>query len=199
MEQQRPRCRWAASPIMVAYHDTEWGRPCRDDRRLFEMLTLEGAQAGLSWETVLRKREGYRAAFAGFEITAVAAFGEADVARCLADPGIIRHRGKIESTIGNARAVLAIQAAQGSFAGWLWRFAGDRPVVTRRIPGEAAPSFTPLAAEVSKALKKAGFRFVGPTIVQSFLQAAGVLDDHEATCFCATAPAASPAPPPAAG
>lgn len=183
MSGARSRCRWASAPHMAAYHDDEWGIPCHDDRRLFEMLVLEGAQAGLSWDTVLRKREGYRAAFAGFDPAVVATFGEADVARMLADPGIVRHRGKIEAAIGTTRAVLAIQAAHGSFAAWLWRFVDGKPVVTRRMPGTPAPGFTPLAEQVSKALKKQGCRFVGPTIVQSFLQAAGVLDDHEAGCW----------------
>jgi DNA-3-methyladenine glycosylase I len=155
------------------------------------MLVLEGAQAGLSWETVLAKREGYRALFAGFDPAAVAAFGEAEVVRLLADPRIIRHRGKIESAIGNARALLALAAREGSFAAWLWRFTEGRPVVTRRAPGEAAPPFTPLAVQVSKALKREGFRFVGPTTVQSFLQAAGLLDDHEAGCWRAALSAAA--------
>ncbi len=179
----RPRCRWATTQLLAEYHDAEWGVPCHDDRRLFEMLVLEGAQAGLSWETVLAKREGYRALFAGFDPQAVAGFGEADVLRLLGDARIIRHRGKIESAIGNARALLAIAAREGGFAAWLWRFTDGRPVVTRRAPGEAAPAFTPLSARVGAELKRAGFRFVGPTIVQSFLQAAGLLDDHEERCW----------------
>ncbi len=183
MHENRPRCRWAATPLLAEYHDAEWGVPCHDDRRLFELLVLEGAQAGRSWEIVLRKRAGYRAAFAGFDPAAVARFGEADVARLLADPGIIRHRGKIEAAIGNAKAVLEIAAAHGSFAAWLWRFTGGKQVVTRPASLAEAPTTTPLSVTVSKALRAAGCRFVGPTIIQSFLQAAGVLDDHEAGCW----------------
>jgi len=177
------RCRWAATPLLAPYHDEEWGVPCHDDAKLFEMLTLEGAQAGLSWETVLAKREGYRAAFAGFDPQVVARFDAEDVTRLLADARIIRHRGKIESTISNAAALLRLRDAQGSFAAWLWRFTEGRPVVSRRNGTERAPGFIPLSARVSAELRKAGFRFVGPTTTHAFLQACGVLDDHEAGCW----------------
>lgn len=177
------RCRWATTPLLAAYHDAEWGRPCHDDRALFELLVLEGAQAGLSWQTILAKRDNYRAAFAGFDPAAVAAFADADVARLLADAGIVRHRGKLEAAIGNAQAVRRIQARDGSFDTWLWRFVDGRPLVTRRPPDAPAPTVTPLAETVSAALRREGCRFVGPTIIQSFLQATGVRDDHERDCW----------------
>jgi DNA-3-methyladenine glycosylase I len=159
------RCAWAdTDPLLAAYHDEEWGVAEHDDHRLFELLSLEGAQAGLSWLTILRKRDGYRRAFAGFDPAAVACFGPGDVERLLADPGIVRHRGKIESTIDNARAVLAVQEEHGSFAG----FVGGAPRDPRAL---------------SRALKQAGFRFVGPTTCESFMEAAGLLDHHEPDCF----------------
>jgi DNA-3-methyladenine glycosylase I len=165
---------------MAAYHDDEWGVPCRDDRALFEMLSLEGAQAGLSWEIVLKKREGYRRAFRNFVPAAVARMGAKHVEKLLADPGIVRHRGKIESVIGNARLVLAIQHEAGSFAAWLWRFVDQQPLVVRHGAGDAAK----LAADaLGKALRKRGFRFVGPTTMYAFMQAAGLIDDHARDCF----------------
>lgn len=181
------RCPWARREPEISYHDTEWGVPQRDDRMLFELLTLEGAQAGLSWETILKKRAGYRAAFAQFDPVAVARFDEARIAALAADPSIVRHRGKIASTVANATAFLRVQHECGSFADYLWRFVGGVPVVTRRPAAEELPAKTPLSDRVSADLRKRGFTFVGSTIVYAFLQAAGVVDDHRATCFRATA------------
>jgi DNA-3-methyladenine glycosylase I len=177
------RCSWAQAQPEIDYHDTEWGVPVHDDRRLFEMLTLEGAQAGLSWRTILQKRAGYRAAFGGFEPAAVAAFAAARVDALVADPRIVRHRGKIEATVGNAHAFLAVQQQHGSFAAWLWGFVDGRPVVTRWRPGEGPPARTALSDRVSAELRQRGFRFVGSTIVYAYLQAVGVVDDHQAGCF----------------
>ncbi|WP_376097932.1 DNA-3-methyladenine glycosylase I [Roseomonas sp. CCTCC AB2023176] len=179
----RARCAWCTNDRLAAYHDAEWGVPVRDDRTLFELLTLEGAQAGLSWDTVLRKRDGYRRAFAGFDPAAVAAFDAARIEALVADPGIIRHRGKIEATVTNARAFLAIQEEHGSFAHWLWATVDGRPVVTRRRRGEPVPATTPLSDRISKDLSRCGFRFVGSTITYAFLQASGVVDDHTAECW----------------
>ncbi len=164
------------------YHDTEWGVPLHDDRALFELLTLEGAQAGLAWITVLRKRENYRRAFAGFDPAAVARFTEADQAALLADPGIVRNRLKIASTIDNARAFLAIQAESGSFDAWLWQFVDGRPIDNRLRRMSDAPARTPLSDALSKALGKRGFRFVGSTICYAFMQAAGLVNDHTTDC-----------------
>lgn len=177
------RCPWAGSdPLYVAYHDEEWGVPSRDERHLFEMLVLEGAQAGLSWLTVLRKREGYRKAFAGFDPRRVARFGPTDVERLLSDPGIVRNRLKVESSIGNARAFLDLQAEAGSFAGWLWDFVDGRPVQNAPREMKEVPAKTPLAERISKELLRRGFRFVGPTIVYAYLQAVGVVNDHLVGC-----------------
>ena len=167
----------------TAYHDSEWGFPLHDDRALFELLSLEGAQAGLSWETVLRKREAYRAAFAGFDPVTVATFDDATIDTLVTNPGIVRHRGKIAATVGNARAFLAVQQAHGSFDAWLWRFVDGVPLATRRAAAEPPSATSPLSERVSKALRGLGFTFVGPTIVQAFLQAAGLLDDHDQDCF----------------
>jgi DNA-3-methyladenine glycosylase I len=177
------RCGWAGREPSISYHDQEWGVKQRDERMLFELLVLEGAQAGLSWEIVLRKRAAYRAAFAGFDPALVAAFGPGDVSRLVADAGIVRHRGKIASAIANARAFLEVQRARGSFAADLWDFVGGEPVVTRRAPGEALPARTMLSDRVSRDLRGRGFSFVGSTIVYSYLQATGVVDDHDAACF----------------
>ena len=168
---------------MVAYHDEEWGTPSHDDRHLFEMLTLEGAQAGLSWVTILRKREGYRTAFAGFDPGVVARFGPNDVDRLLADPGIVRNRLKVESTVSNAACVLEAQEEYGSLDAYLWGFVDGTPVVNRfrtlaEIPGE-----TELSAAISKELKRRGFRFVGPTAIYAFMQSVGMVDDHTVDCF----------------
>jgi DNA-3-methyladenine glycosylase I len=178
------RCAWAGEdPLMVAYHDTEWGVPQHDERRLFEMLTLEGAQAGLSWTTILRKRDGYRRAFAGFDYDAVAAFGDADVERLLGDSSIVRNRLKIASTIENARAVVDVRRSEGSLDAFLWRLAGGAPMVERRRTLADLPAETPLSRTISKELKRAGFRFVGPTVVYAFMQACGFVNDHVMECF----------------
>lgn len=180
---EKLRCPWAGTdPLYVAYHDEEWGVPSRDDRHLFEMLILEGAQAGLSWITVLRKREGYRKAFAGFDPAKVARFGPGDVERLLGDPGIVRNRLKVGSAIGNARAFLSLQNEAGSFASWLWAFVDGRPVKNDFREIREVPARTPLAERISKDLLTRGFRFVGPTIVYAFLQAVGVVNDHLVTC-----------------
>ncbi|WP_149537696.1 DNA-3-methyladenine glycosylase I [Siccirubricoccus phaeus] len=182
----RPRCHWARDPFHHAYHDEEWGVPQHDDRMLFEMLTLEGAQAGLSWRTILGKRAGYRECFAGFDPAVVAGFDAAKVEELVQDARIVRHRGKIESTIGNARAFLEVQREFGSFDAWLWAFVDGKPVVTRREAGERIPARTELSDRISKALTKRGFRFVGSTIIYAYLQAVGVVDDHSAECFRAS-------------
>lgn len=178
------RCPWAeASEAETSYHDTEWGVPVRDDRRLFELLTLEGAQAGLSWRTVLEKREGYRRAFADFDPAKVASITAARIERLVADPGIIRHRGKIESTVSNARAVLKVQAEVGSLAALVWSFVGDAPVVGRWRRMEDVPAETAASKAMSKELKRRGFRFVGPTTCYAFMQGAGLVNDHLEGCF----------------
>ena len=174
------RCAWAQSPAMAAYHDREWGVPVHDDRVLFEFITLEGAQAGLSWETILRKREAYRRAFAGFDPAKVARFTAARRRRLMLDAGIVRNRLKIDSTVTNARAVLQVQREFGSFDRFLWDFAGGRPVVGR---GGRPPARTALSDALSKELKRRGFRFVGTTICYAFLQAVGVVNDHARGCF----------------
>ena len=177
------RCAWAAAEPNTTYHDAEWGVPVRDERGLFELLTLEGAQAGLSWTTILRKREGYRRAFAGFDAEAVARFGDADVARLLADAGIVRHRGKIESVVTNARAVLGLREAGTDLASFLWGLAGGAPRVNRWAAMSELPARTPESAAMSKALLGRGFRFVGPTTCYALMQAAGMVNDHLVTCF----------------
>ncbi len=177
------RCPWAGTdPLYVAYHDGEWGVPSRDDRHLFEMLILEGAQAGLSWITILRKRESYRRAFAGFEPAQVARFGPKDVERLLGDAGIVRNRLKIESAIDSAKAFLALQGEAGSFSSWLWAYVDGRPVESSFLEMREVPAKTPLAERISKDLRKRGFRFVGPTIVYAYLQAVGVVNDHLVSC-----------------
>ena len=185
------RCAWVPldDPLYVAYHDEEWGVPERDDRKLFELLNLEGAQAGLSWSTILHKREGYRAAFAGWDIEAVARFGERDVERLLGDAGIVRHRGKIEAAIGNARAALALDVPLGEL---LWSFVGGETRVNDFRTVAEIPAQTPESAAMSKELKRRGFRFTGPTTCYAFMQAAGLVDDHTADCFRRTRPARAP-------
>jgi DNA-3-methyladenine glycosylase I len=178
---------------MAAYHDVEWGVPSRDDRHLFELLTLEGAQAGLSWSTILRKREGYRRAFAGFDPDAVARFGAADVERLLADAAIVRHRGKIESTIGNARAVVAVRDELGSFAALVWSSVDGEPRRNRPRSLADIPAESDESRALSRELKRRGFRFVGPTTVYAFMQAAGLVDDHTVDCFRAGTGATGPA------
>ena len=178
------RCPWAeVNPLQIEYHDTEWGVPVRDDRRLFEMLVLEGAQAGLSWDTILRKREGYRAAFAGFDPERVARFDAATVYRLVLDPGIVRHRGTIESAIGNAQALLALRGEYASFAAYVWRFVDDVPVRNRWRRREDVPATTPVSDALSRDLKRRGFRFVGSTTCYAFMQAAGLVNDHLVSCF----------------
>ena len=176
----RPRCRWsAAAPEFLDYHDREWGFPVYDDRRLFEKLCLEGFQSGLSWRTILAKRENFRAAFAGFEIDKVAAFGEADVGRLLADAGIVRHRGKIAAAINNARRAQELITREGSLAAWIWRHEPDPD--TLAAPQSVTTS--PEAIALSKALKKQGWSFVGPTTVYAFMQAMGLINDHAEGCI----------------
>jgi DNA-3-methyladenine glycosylase I len=180
----RRRCPWAtdADAEYTRYHDEEWGRPVHDDRRLFEMLTLEGAQAGLSWSTILRKRAGYRRAFANFNPQSVARFDARRRAALRRDSRIVRNRLKIDSAVGNARAFLAVQREFGSFDRYLWSFVGGRPLVNRPRAG-AVPARTPLSDAISRELAKRGFRFVGSTIVYAFLQAVGVVNDHALGCF----------------
>jgi DNA-3-methyladenine glycosylase I len=167
---------------MIAYHDEEWGRPLHDDRALFELLVLEGAQAGLSWSTILKKREGYRRAFARFDAKKVARFGAADVRRLMGDAGIVRNRLKIESTIENARHVLEVAAALGSFDAYLWLFVGGKPIRRARKSMKDVPATSPESDALSKDLKKRGFRFVGSTIMYAFMQASGMVDDHLVGC-----------------
>jgi DNA-3-methyladenine glycosylase I len=179
------RCEWvpAGDPLYAAYHDKEWGVPSHEDRHFYEMLTLEGAQAGLSWATILRKREGYRTAFAGFDATAVARLGSADVERLLGDPGIVRNRLKVESAISNARCVLAVQEELGSLDAYLWGFVEGETLVGRwRTLGEI-PAETAESRAMSRDLKRRGFRFVGPTVCYAFMQATGLVNDHVVSCF----------------
>ena len=178
------RCPWCGDdPTYVKYHDEEWGVPLHDDRALFEMLTLEGAQAGLSWRTVLQKRSGYRAAFDEFDVARIAEYGEADVARLMSDPRIVRNRAKIHSTIGNARAFLELVAREGSFDRWLWGFVDGQPVINRWQTLADVPASTPLSDTLSRELKQRGFKFVGTTICYAYLQTVGVVNDHLLTCF----------------
>lgn len=176
-------CPWAlGSDIERHYHDTEWGRPLHDERALFEFLLLEGAQAGLSWRTILAKRENYRRAFDDFDATKVARYGERDRARLMADAGIVRNRLKIDAAIGNAQAMLRLREEHGSFDAWLWYWVDGRPIVNHpRHKGEV-PARTELSDAISKALLEKGFRFVGSTIVYAFMQATGMVDDHLVTC-----------------
>jgi DNA-3-methyladenine glycosylase I len=182
-----PRCPWATSPAMIAYHDAEWGAPVHDDRLLFEFLVLEGMQAGLSWETVLKKRDNYRLAFDNFEPEAVAAYGEEKVAVLLANPGIIRNRSKVAAAISNARAYLAVQREFGSFDAYLWRIAGivphGRPVRNAWQTMQEIPARTPESDRLSADLKRRGFSFVGSTICYAFMQAVGLVNDHVVDCF----------------
>jgi DNA-3-methyladenine glycosylase I len=177
------RCGWARTPLGVAYHDDEWGVPVHDDVRFFEFLTLEGAQAGLSWETILRKRDAYRTAFAGFDPGRVARFTPARVEKLLQDPGIVRNRRKVESTIGNAKAFLRVQREFGSFDAYVWRFVGGAPRVNRwRAPGDV-PARTAESDALSRDLVGRGFTFVGSTIGYAFMQATGLVNDHTVDCF----------------
>lgn len=179
----KPRCAWAGTdPLMIRYHDTEWGVPVHDDRLLFEMLTLEGAQAGLSWMTILKKREGYRRAFAGFDPEKIARFDVRTMERLMKDASIVRNRLKIEGTVKSARAFLSVQEEFGSFDAFIWTFVGGKPLVNRPKPG-TVPARTAESDKMSKALAKRGFKFVGSTISYAFMQACGLVDDHAVGCF----------------
>jgi DNA-3-methyladenine glycosylase I len=177
------RCEWAAPPISIPYHDEEWGVPLHDDHKLFEFLVLEGAQAGLSWETILKKRDNYRAAFDGFDPQLVAAYDDEKVASLLADPGIIRNRLKVASAIRNANAFLQVQAEFGSFDAYLWRFVDGKPILNAWTRMQELPASTPLSDALSKDLKGRGFNFVGTTICYAFMQAVGLVNDHVVSCF----------------
>jgi DNA-3-methyladenine glycosylase I len=181
---ERVRCGWCTSdPLYVAYHDEEWGVPVHDDRHLFEMLILEGAQAGLSWLTILRKRAGYRRAFAGFAPERIARFDGEQVHALLADPGIVRNRSKVEAAIGNARAYLRLIDEEESLDRFLWRFVGGAPLQTMRRSLAEVPARTPESDAMSKALAARGFKFVGATICYAFMQAVGMVNDHTTDCF----------------
>jgi DNA-3-methyladenine glycosylase I len=180
----RVRCTWAGTdPLMIAYHDDEWGVPQHDDHRLFEKITLEGAQAGLSWSTILRKREGYRKAFAAFDPAKVARFTPAKIEKLLLDPGIIRNRMKIESTIDNAKAVRAVQNELGSLDAYLWSFVDGKTLQNAHADLGALPAATDVSKAMSKDMKKRGFRFVGPTTMYALMQAMGMVNDHTVDCY----------------
>lgn len=180
---QKKRCSWPQTDLDIEYHDTEWGVPVHDDRRLFELLTLEGAQAGLSWSIVLRKRPTYRLAFADFDSTRVARFTPARVQRLMNDPGIVRHRQKVESAVSNAKAFLKVQKEFGSFDRYVWQFVGGVPRTEHRRTLSNVPASTPESDALSKDLKQRGFKFVGSTICYAFMQAVGMVNDHVVTCF----------------
>ncbi len=178
------RCGWAGpDPLYVAYHDDEWGVPLHDERALFELLILEGAQPGLSWLTILKKRIGYRAAFDNFDAVRIATYDDAKIARLLADPGIVRNRLKVQAAITNARACLALRDAGGGLDAYLWDFVDGAPITNRWRSLEEVPASTALSERVSKDLKSRGFKFVGPTIVYAYLQSAGLVNDHVVDCF----------------
>jgi DNA-3-methyladenine glycosylase I len=179
----RVRCRWPSNPLSIAYHDAEWGAPVHDDRTLFEFLTLEGAQAGLSWDTILKKRDRYRKVFAGFDPKKVARFDRRKVAALLNDAGIIRNRLKIESTISNAKAFLDVQKEFGSFDAYIWKFVSGKPLQNAWKTHARLPASTKESDAMSKDLKQRGFRFVGSTICYAFMQAVGMVNDHAVTCF----------------
>jgi DNA-3-methyladenine glycosylase I len=182
-DRPRRRCRWAKDDLDVRYHDEEWGVPLHDDLELFELLILEGAQAGLSWSTILKRREGYREAFEGFDPQKVARYDAARRRRLLADPRIIRNRAKIDASVANARAFLEIQREHGSFAAYLWRFVDGKPREGRVTARRPPPAQTDISRALSRDLKGRGFGFVGPTICYAFMQAAGLVNDHAADCF----------------
>lgn len=180
----RPRCTWpGADPLYIAYHDEEWGAPLRDDRALFEMLVLEGAQAGLSWITILRKRDNYRRAFDGFEPAKIARYTPKKIERLMQDEGIIRNRLKIEGTVLSARAWLKLMEEGPGFSPFLWDFVGGEPIVNHFKKGDRLPDETDISRRLSKELKRRGFKFVGPTIVYAFMQAVGMVNDHLVSCF----------------
>ena len=180
---EKKRCSWPGNPLAIDYHDREWGVPVRDDRVLFEFLILEGAQAGLSWDTVLKKREHYRKVFDGFDPAKVARYGEKKKASLMGDAGIIRNRAKIEASVTNAKAFLAVQQEYGSFSKYVWGFVGGKPVQGRRKTSGDIPTRTEVSDALSKDLKKRGFKFVGTTIMYAFMQATGMANDHLAQCF----------------
>jgi DNA-3-methyladenine glycosylase I len=177
------RCAWASNGLSISYHDKEWGVPVRRDRAWFEFLTLEGAQAGLSWDTVLKKRRRYRELFAGFDAAKVVLYGKADTARILSDPGIVRNRLKIQSTISNAQAFLQLRREFGSFNAYIWEFVGGAPIQNKWKAHRELPATTPLALRLSNDLRQRGFRFVGPTICYAMMQATGIVNDHVLSCF----------------
>jgi DNA-3-methyladenine glycosylase I len=177
------RCPWATNPLSTKYHDEEWGVPVHDDRRWFEFLILEGAQAGLSWDTILQKRERYRQVLAGFNPTKVAQFDAKKTRELLNDPGIVRNRLKIKASIANARALLQVQKEFGSFDSYIWKFVGGSPIRNRWKTHKSVPAQTPLSEALSQDLLKRGFRFVGPTICYAFMQATGIVNDHLVSCF----------------
>ena len=179
----KDRCPWCGSGLMAEYHDKEWGVPVHDDRKHFEFLILEGAQAGLSWDTILKRREGYRKAFAGFDPKKVAKFNDKDIARLLNDPGIIRNRLKVASTIANAKAFLEVQREFGSFDKYVWQFVGGKPKLNKWKTIRDIPAKTKESEALSKDLIKRGFRFVGPTIIYAHMQACGMVNDHMVSCF----------------
>ncbi|HEY8172787.1 MAG TPA: DNA-3-methyladenine glycosylase I [Dehalococcoidia bacterium] len=177
------RCAWAKSELATEYHDSEWGVPAHDDARLFEMLTLEGAQAGLSWETILRKRDGYRKAFEGFDPARIARYGDRQIERLLADPGIVRNRAKVASTVRNAQAVVAVIDEFGSFDQFVWSLVDGAPIQNARRSLDDIPPRTAESDAMSKTLKSRGFGFVGSTICYAFMQAVGMVNDHEVRCY----------------
>ncbi len=180
---ERQRCDWARTELGIEYHDREWGLPQHDDRVLFEFLILEGAQAGLSWETILRKRDNYRKAFAAFDPVKVARFDAKNVEKLLADPGIVRNRLKVAGAVRNAKAFLGVQREFGSFDEYIWQFVGGKPIVNRRSSLKEIPARTAESDAMSKDLRQRGFTFVGSTICYAFMQAVGMVNDHEVTCF----------------
>lgn len=180
--QHLPRCTWASSDLNIKYHDKEWGKPVHDDRVWFEFLILEGAQAGLSWDTILQKRERYRQVFYGFDPVKVTRIGKKKVRTLLRDPGIVRNRLKIAATIANAKAFLEIQKEYGSFDKYVWQFVGGKPIQNKWKSHKQVPAKTPLSVALSKDLRKHGFRFVGPTICYAFMQATGLVNDHLVSC-----------------
>ena len=184
MTENISRCPWCdANDLYMKYHDEEWGVPVRDDQKLFEFIILEGAQAGLSWLTILKRRENYRAAFASFDVLKVARFGDNDITRLLADAGIIRNKAKIKSAISNAKAFLDVAEEFGSFAEYLWEFVDNKPIVNTWAELSQIPAVTPLAEKISKDMKKRGFSFFGPTVCYAHMQATGMVNDHLTNCF----------------
>ncbi len=178
------RCDWpGADPLMIEYHDHEWGTPLRDDHKLFEFLILEGAQAGLSWQTILRKREGYRSAFDNFDPAIVAQYGDVEITQLLANPDIVRNRLKVNAAIGNARALLELEREGNTFSQYIWSFVGGQPIDNRLTSADDAASTSPESEVMSRELRRRGFRFAGPTICYAFMQAAGLVNDHLVSCF----------------